>query len=83
MTEIMIKTTTLLTIAALATILTPAFAEYPSRSTMDLTPRKVIVGTVQQGFWGTYPGLEKRLEQLGGIVDENGVRGEQDAWTRP
>ena len=68
MTEIMIKTT--LTIAALATILTPAFAEYPSRSTMDLTPRKVIAGTVRQGFWGTYPGLEKRLEELGSIVDE-------------
>ncbi len=66
-------TWTLLTIAALAVILTPAFAELPSRSTKDLLPRKVIVGTVQQGFWGTYPGLEKRLEQLGAIVDEMAV----------
>ena len=69
--EIMTKTTTrtVLTIAILAAILSPAIAEPPSRSTKDLPPRKVIVGTVQQGFWGTYPGLEKRLEQLGGIID--------------
>lgn len=75
MTEIMTKiaTWTLLTIAALAVILPSAFAEHPSRSTKDLPPRKVIVGTVQQGFWGTYPGLEKRLEQLGGIVDDMAV----------
>jgi len=32
-------------------------------------PRKVIVGTVMQEFWGEYPGLTKRLEQLQGIVD--------------
>ncbi len=38
-------------------------------STSNRPPRKVIVGTAVQGFWGEYPGLEKRLEQLGGIVD--------------
>ncbi len=38
-------------------------------STSNRPPRKVIVGTAVQGFWGDYPGLEKRLEQLGGIVD--------------
>ena len=45
-------------------------AELPSRVTRDMPPRKVIVGTVQQSFWGTYPGLQKRLEQLGDIVDQ-------------
>ena len=64
---------TALTIAALAAILPTAFAQVPGRSIKDLPPRKVIVGTVQKGFWGTYPGLEKRLEQLGGIVDEMAV----------
>jgi predicted amidohydrolase len=29
----------------------------------------VIVGTALQAFWVTYPGLDKRLEQLAGIVD--------------
>ena len=32
-------------------------------------PRKVIVGTVVQAFWVTYPGLQKRLEELTAIVD--------------
>ena len=39
------------------------------RSTSNRPPRKVIVGTAMQAFWGEYPGLEKRLEQLGAIVD--------------
>jgi len=39
------------------------------KSTAGLPPRKVIVGTVMQSFWGPYPGLEKRLEQLAAIVD--------------
>ncbi|HXX22045.1 MAG TPA: carbon-nitrogen hydrolase family protein [Terriglobia bacterium] len=39
-------------------------------STSNQPPRKVIVGTAMQAFWGEYPGLEKRLEQLGGIVDQ-------------
>ena len=34
-----------------------------------LPPRKVIVGTVVQPFWVAYPGLEKRLEQLAGILE--------------
>src|SRR5881392_3988894 len=41
-----------------------------SRSTSNRPPRKVIVGTVMQSFWGQYPGLHKRLEQLAGIVDQ-------------
>jgi predicted amidohydrolase len=36
----------------------------------DRPPRKVIVGTAVQRFWGDYPGLEARLAQLEGIVGE-------------
>lgn len=39
------------------------------KSRSELPPRKVIVGTVMQGFWGEYPGLDRRLEQLTGLVD--------------
>jgi predicted amidohydrolase len=40
------------------------------RTTSNTPPRKVIVGTVMQSFWGQYPGLRSRLDQLGGIVDQ-------------
>jgi len=33
-------------------------------------PRKVIVGTAMYPMWGEYPGVEARLEQLGGLVDQ-------------
>jgi predicted amidohydrolase len=46
-----------------------AVGEVKVHSTSNRPPRKVIVGTAVQGFWGEYPGLEKRLEQLEGIVD--------------
>ena len=36
----------------------------------DGGPRKVIVGTSMFAMWGEYPGLEQRLAQLGGLVDE-------------
>src|SRR5919109_1167865 len=39
------------------------------QSTSNLPPRKVIVGTAMEAFWGEYPGLQKRLEQLAGIID--------------
>lgn len=39
------------------------------RSTSGGPPRKVIVGTAMQSFWGQYPGLDKRLDQLAGMVD--------------
>ena len=39
------------------------------KSTSDQPPRKAIVGTVMQPFWGEHPGLEKRLQQLTEIVD--------------
>jgi hypothetical protein len=45
-------------------------AELAPRSTADLPPRKVIVGTAMQGFWVTYPGLEKRLAELSGLIDQ-------------
>jgi predicted amidohydrolase len=47
-----------------------ADAETRIKSTSGRPPRKVIVGTVMQSFWGPYPGLQKRLEQLTGIVDQ-------------
>ncbi|MGO8720513.1 MAG: carbon-nitrogen hydrolase family protein [Acidobacteriaceae bacterium] len=39
------------------------------KSTSNRPPRKVIVGTVMQPFWGKYPGLEKRLQLLTELVD--------------
>ena len=49
----------------------PAAApEMNLRSTSDQPPRKVIVGTAMQAFWGEYPGLERRLEELVGIIDQ-------------
>src|SRR2546422_2085935 len=40
------------------------------KTTSNHPPRKVIVGTVMQSFWGQYPGLHNRLDQLAGIVDQ-------------
>ena len=40
------------------------------RTTSSTPPRKVIVGTAMQSFWGQYPGLHSRLDQLAGIVDQ-------------
>jgi len=40
------------------------------RSTSNSPPRKVIIGTAMQSFWGQYPGLDNRLDQLAGIVDQ-------------
>ena len=39
------------------------------KSSSSQPPRKVVVGTVMQPFWGKYPGLEKRLQQLTEIID--------------
>ncbi len=36
----------------------------------DSPPRKVVVGTVIFGPQGRYPGLQGRLEALGGLIDE-------------
>jgi predicted amidohydrolase len=40
------------------------------KTTSNTPPRKVIVGTVMQAFWGAYPGLRSRLDQLAAIVDQ-------------
>jgi predicted amidohydrolase len=47
------------------------------RSTSNSPPRKVVVGTVMQSFWGQYPGLHKRLDQLAGIVDQMAAQANQ------
>jgi predicted amidohydrolase len=46
-----------------------ADGELGVKSTSNRPSRKVIVGTAMQAFWGPYPGLQNRLEQLAGIVD--------------
>jgi hypothetical protein len=46
-----------------------------------LPPRKVIVGTVMQPFWGKHPGLQKRLDQLTTIVDR--MQAESDGSSAP
>ncbi len=45
-------------------------AQTTVRTTSHEAPRKVIVGTVLQHFWGAYPGLDERLSQLAGLVDK-------------
>jgi len=57
-------------VAAVLLAQTAAAAELNVRSTAGLPPRKVIVGTSMQAFWGQYTGLTKRLEQLTGLVDQ-------------
>ena len=46
-----------------------AAAARPASSASRL-PRKVIAGTVIQPFWVPHPGVERRLAELGAIVDE-------------
>ncbi len=69
---------TLSGVAALDAV--PALAseeEGQVRTTSDTPPRKVIVGTVMQSFWGEYPGLSKRSEQLTGIIDQMAAQAKQ------
>jgi len=54
-----------------------ASGEVKVRSTSSGPPRKVIVGTAMQAFWGDHPGLQKRLEQLAGIVDQMAEQAEK------
>jgi predicted amidohydrolase len=57
--------------AALAALTTwpGVAAEVAFKTTSSLPPRKVIVGTSMQAYWVPYPGLQKRLEQLTGMID--------------
>jgi predicted amidohydrolase len=57
-------------IAAVLSAQTALAAELNVRAAADAPPRKVIVGTSMQAFWGKYPGLTKRLEELAGLVDQ-------------
>ncbi len=47
------------------------------RTTSNVLPRKVVVGTVMQPFWEEYPGLHKRLERLTGIVEQMAARAKE------
>lgn len=69
------KTSAILMAAILSALmaLPAATVEPGSKSTADQPPRKVIVGTAMQAFWGKYPGLEKRIEELTGLVDQMAV----------
>jgi predicted amidohydrolase len=40
------------------------------KTTSDQPPRKIIVGTVMQSYWGDFPGLDKRLVQLTNVLDQ-------------
>lgn len=55
--------------AAPASARAAAVRDAARRSTSNGPPRKVVVGTAMQSFWGAYPGLETRLADLAGIVD--------------
>ena len=63
-------TTIVLSFSHLALLTLPVGADdMRLHSTSDLAPRKVIIGTSMEAFWVEYPGLPKRLEQLGAIID--------------
>ncbi|MBI4660558.1 MAG: carbon-nitrogen hydrolase family protein [Verrucomicrobia bacterium] len=47
-----------------------ADGEARTKTTSDSPPRKVIVGTAMQAFWGKHPGIGNRLDQLAGLVDQ-------------
>ena len=50
----------------------------------DKPPRKVIIGTSLLGFWGRYPGLDKRLKELGKLIDEIvGASGKKYSGRKP
>ena len=69
---------TLSSFAALDAV--PALAasgEERVRTTSNTPPRKVVVGTVMQSFWGQYSGLRARLDQLTGIVDQMAAQAQQ------
>lgn len=63
--------------AAAAGAPVPAVTPIP-QSTSGQLPRKVIVGTTMQPFWGKYPGLDKRLkwlaESVGHMAEEARLR---------
>jgi predicted amidohydrolase len=46
-----------------------ATAPAPAVPVGERPPRKVVVGTMMQGFWEPYPGLRARVDRLTGFVD--------------
>jgi predicted amidohydrolase len=64
------KSAIVMAAACAALLAFPAAAEINIKTTADQPPRKVIVGTAMQAYWEVYPGLEKRLAQLAGMVDQ-------------
>jgi len=70
---------TLSTLAALDALPVPAANNGGKvRTTSNTPPRKVIVGTAMQSFWGQYPGLRSRLDQLTGIVDQMAAQAQRE-----
>ena len=67
-----------LTLALIASLVCPvprARADEPGAGASglprhDRPPRKVIVGTTMTRWYGDYPGLDGRLEQMRGLIDE-------------
>jgi predicted amidohydrolase len=49
-----------------------ALAAMPAAGSAGL-PRKVIVGTMMQSFWGKHPGVTARAEELAGAVERMGA----------
>ncbi|MBL8176654.1 MAG: carbon-nitrogen hydrolase family protein [Bryobacterales bacterium] len=47
-----------------------AMAAMPAVGAGAGLPRKVIVGTIMQGFWVKHPGVKARVEELAGAVEE-------------
>jgi predicted amidohydrolase len=54
-----------------------ASPEETVRTTSNTPPRKVIVGTAMQSFWGQHPGLRNRLDQLADFVDKMAAQAKQ------
>jgi len=66
-------------ISAIVVALAPALIaeDIGIKNTSDLPPRKVVVGTAMQAFWGEYPGLGRRLSQLSGMIDRMAAESEK------
>lgn len=60
-----------------------AAAEFPGKNRSDQPPRKVIVGTVIEAYWETYPGLPKRLERLLATIDRVAEKSRQEYGRGP
>lgn len=54
-----------------------AQAESNRRTSANNPPRKVVIGTAMQSFWGEYPGLRSRLTQLAGMIDQMAAQAEK------